>query len=200
MAASNSHILFCFCNLIIAILLLGSSKPSSEEKNTNLDSHIFKRRESLGTSKPKCCKSMNLDFKVKTMDTTCVSSSQELCKFQLYNSSTMIENFHQGTNFQNDTTKVAKGQRATQRISHSRRVQGRAARKGCDTTKVAIAKNGSTDRKMHLAKMRKEINANNFEKCDDKEEDELRRRIEEFIEKVNRGWRAEKLGICYQSQ
>ncbi|KAL0371618.1 UNVERIFIED_CONTAM: hypothetical protein Scaly_0843400 [Sesamum calycinum] len=30
LAASNSLAVFCFCNLIIAILLVGSSKPSSQ--------------------------------------------------------------------------------------------------------------------------------------------------------------------------
>ncbi|KAK9147568.1 hypothetical protein Scep_006325 [Stephania cephalantha] len=37
---------------------------------------------------------------------------------------------------------------------------------------------------------------------ENEDEDELRRRIEEFIEKVNKGWREEKLGIaspCLQS-
>lgn len=62
-----------------------------------------------------------------------------------------------------------------------------------------MLKNGSTDRKMHLGKMRKEINATNFEKSDDKEEDELRRRTEDFIEKMNKCWRAEKLRTFYLS-
>ncbi|KAK4736670.1 hypothetical protein R3W88_000367 [Solanum pinnatisectum] len=56
------------------------------------------------------------------------------------------------------------------------------------------------DTKMYLAKTIKETNDNNFEKSDEKEEDELRKRIEDFIAKINKGWRAEKLGICYQSQ
>ena len=30
LAASNSHFIFCFCNLIIVILLVGGSKPASE--------------------------------------------------------------------------------------------------------------------------------------------------------------------------
>lgn len=31
---------------------------------------------------------------------------------------------------------------------------------------------------------------------DDEDEDELRKRVEEFIEKTNRGWREEKMNIC----
>ncbi|CAA0809543.1 Unknown protein [Striga hermonthica] len=34
LAASNSHAVFCFCNLIIAIILIGSSKPSSQFDET----------------------------------------------------------------------------------------------------------------------------------------------------------------------
>lgn len=93
---------------------------------------------------------MNLDFGVKKMDTTFVSSSQELCKFQVYNSSPMIEKSHQNINFQSeivegdsschDTTKVTKGQPGGQGISCPCRVKGRAAPKRCDKTKVAIAK------------------------------------------------------------
>ncbi|XWS61042.1 hypothetical protein CRYUN_Cryun07bG0091700 [Craigia yunnanensis] len=44
---------------------------------------------------------------------------------------------------------------------------------------------------------RNDCNANNIENTDkdDEGDDELRRRVEEFIAKVNREWKAEKLGM-----
>jgi hypothetical protein len=37
--------------------------------------------------------------------------------------------------------------------------------------------------------------SNNKDENDDDDDDELRRRVEEFIEKVNKGWKAELLGL-----
>uniref|UniRef100_M1DH79 Uncharacterized protein n=1 Tax=Solanum tuberosum TaxID=4113 RepID=M1DH79_SOLTU len=69
----------------------------------------------------------------------------------------------------------------------------------CENVEEASA-NGTIERTMHLAKMKKKASVNSFEKSDEKEEDELRKKIEDFIEKINRDWREEKLRICYQSQ
>ncbi|XP_022774488.1 uncharacterized protein LOC111316690 [Durio zibethinus] len=42
------------------------------------------------------------------------------------------------------------------------------------------------------------FDANNTEDADE-DDDELRRRVEEFIAKVNREWRAEKLGLSFSA-
>ena len=49
----------------------------------------------------------------------------------------------------------------------------------------------------HNRENRNGCNANNTDDADEDDEggDELRRRVEEFIAKVNREWRAEKLGM-----
>lgn len=42
LAASNSLTVFCFCNLIIVVLLVGSSKPISSQPNDIIDANKFK--------------------------------------------------------------------------------------------------------------------------------------------------------------
>nr|XP_033515516.1 uncharacterized protein LOC108947473 [Nicotiana tomentosiformis] len=196
MAASNSHIIFCFCNFIIAILLLGGFQPSSEDNNTNLDHSMSKRKEALGTPKPKRFqKGMNLDCEIRKMDNT----SQEIHTFSVSShtsSREVLRNIKQDNKSEayDDAARFHYYGCANIKQSHRQATIFQS-----ENVEEASA-NGTIDRTICLEITKKETNVNNFEKCDEKEEDELRKRIEDFIEKVNRGWRAEKLGICYQSQ
>lgn len=277
-ASSNSHIIFCFCNFIIAILLVSGFQSSSQDNITNiLDHDTSKRKQAQGSPKAtQFHKGMNgLDYQVRKMD-TCVTS-QEMQIFSISSDTSTIEvlrninqdnksgaydvdarsqyhepaNFnlslHRETNFKcenveevntNDTIDRKIDTRVTSEEMHTVSVSSdvstmevlkevnqdnkneahddvaRFQHHKSDNDKQSIHQDTSfkyenveeanahitIDKKMYLAKTRKETNDNNFEKSDEKEEDELRKRIEDFIEKINEGWRAEKLGICYQSQ
>ncbi|KAF3631671.1 hypothetical protein FXO38_26554 [Capsicum annuum] len=275
-ASSNSHIIFCFCNFIIAILLLSGFQSSPEDNTTNLDHDMTKRKEAQGNPKAKQFhKDMNLHYEVSKMG-TCVTSQEMqtfstssdtstikvLCdisqdnKYGAYNNAARLQyhefvNFkqshHQYTGFEcenieeantngtidrqmdtcvrseemhtfpalSDTSIIKVSRDINQekrngayddvaRFQHHESTSGKQSHHQdtsfkCENVEKASA-NVTIDTKMYLAQTRKEIDDNDFEKSDEKEEDELRKRIEDFIEKINRGWRAEKLGICYQSQ
>uniref|UniRef100_A0A5B7BT06 Putative histone acetyltransferase GCN5-like n=1 Tax=Davidia involucrata TaxID=16924 RepID=A0A5B7BT06_DAVIN len=109
LAASNSLIIFCFCNLIIVILLLGGSKPTS-----HFDQH--------SASPPPTVANRN---KINDIKGTSVRSSSD-------------------------------------------------------------KKNASTS-------VSEASNVNDEEVNENEEDDELRKRVEDFINKINRGWKAEKL-------
>ncbi|CAL5364258.1 unnamed protein product [Camellia sinensis] len=120
LAASNSLVVFCFCNLIIGILLVGGSKPASEYGQESpipppIVSHRNKNSDIEGTI-TRC--SLNND-----------------------NGSTMVSEL---------------------------------------SAEKAMVDEEKGDK-----------NEEGEEEDDD--DDELRRRVEEFIDKINRGWKAEKL-------
>ncbi|KAL3347468.1 hypothetical protein AABB24_021242 [Solanum stoloniferum] len=279
-ASSNSHIIFCFCNFIIAILLVSGFQSSSQDNTTNiLDHDMSKRKQAQGNPKAKQFhKGMNdLYYQVKKMD-TCVTS-QEMQTFLVSSDTSIIEvlrnvnqdnkigaydidtrsQYHESANFNlslhretsfkcenveevsaDDTIDSKMDTHVTSEEMHTFSVssdvsiikvlkevnqdnkseaydngarfqhhesdndkqsphQDTSFNFKCENVEVANA-NITIDTKMYLPKTRKEMNNNNFEKSDEKEEDELRKRIEDFIEKINKGWRAEKLGIYYQSQ
>lgn len=121
LAASNSLVVFCFCNLLIGILLVASSKSSSQFNEAETDPL---------------------------------------------------------PNIDNESNKVVTG------IGN-----GSCS---CESQKV-----GETDSKyvcITMADGDEEKQDEGEEEEDDYyEDDELTRRVEEFIEKINRGWRDEKL-------
>ncbi|KAI3458260.1 hypothetical protein Pfo_014923 [Paulownia fortunei] len=118
LAASNSLAVFCFCNLIIAILLVGSSRPSSQfdEVKPNAFPTIV-NDDNFKKNTVSSCEKANALIETEEENVSCVSID-------------MVDN-------EEETPDV--------------------------------------------------------EEEDDVDDDELRRRVEEFIEKINRGWRAEKL-------
>ncbi|KAG5628912.1 hypothetical protein H5410_000629 [Solanum commersonii] len=157
-----------------------------------MNSQISKKRESLGTSKPK-----HLDFGVTEMD-TCVTS-QEMQMYSILKDTSTIEvlqdvNQDNRSGAYDNTARFQYYESANCKQSHHQDTSFK-----CENVEEANA-NGTIERAMHLAKMKKKASVNIFEKSDEKEEDELRKRIEDFIEKINRGWREEKLRVCYQSQ
>lgn len=265
MASSNSHIIFCLCNFIIAILLLSGFQSSSQDNTTNILDHDMSKRKGQGNSKAKQFhKGMNdIDYHVGKMD-TCVTSQQmqtfsissdistieairdinqdnkkvmydnAVC-VQYYESVYSKQSHHQETSFKfenvetvsiNDTVgrktdtraileeievlgevnqnKKSEAYHDVDRFQHYESGNYKQSLNEdmsykCENAEEANA-NITIDTKMNLAKAREETNNYNFEKSDEKEDNELRKRIEDFIEKVNKGWRAEKLGIYYQSQ
>ena len=114
LAASNSHFIFCFCNLIIVILLVGGSKPASEFAQDSPVHH------------PKVAQRNKND--VEGSITTSIEAM----------------------------------------------VVEEKENKGIKTSIEAMVV--------------EEKENNNVD-----EDDELRRRVEQFIDKINKGWKAEKL-------
>ncbi|KAH0724467.1 hypothetical protein KY285_000293 [Solanum tuberosum] len=253
MASSNSHIIFCFCNFIVAILLVSGFQSSSQDDTTNiLDHDMSKRKQAQGNSKAtQFHKGMNDTSTVEVLGDINQANKSEAYSnvscVQYQESIYFKESHHQETSFKfenvdrasaNGTidrkmnTHVTSEEMNTFSVSsnistieilrevnqdnkseaynnvarfqhHESTNRKQSLRQDtsfkCENVEGASA-NITIDTKMYLAKSRKETNDNNFEKSDVKEEDELRKRIEDFIEKINKGWRAEKLGICYQSQ
>ncbi|MCD7446064.1 hypothetical protein HAX54_031547 [Datura stramonium] len=252
MASSNSHIVFCFCNFIIAILLL-----SGFQSSTNLGHDMSKRKEAQGNSKKarQFHKGMNFDYEVRKMG-TCVTL-QEMRTFNSVLSDTSIREVLRNVNQDNKSGAYEDAARSQHHeFANFERSHYLDTSFKCENVEGANA-NDTIDREMDtrvtsIRKVLRDINQDNkngaydgaarfqhhesenckqshhqdtsfergniegasanytidtkmyyedkFEKSDEKEEDELRKRIEDFIEKINRGWRAEKLGICYQSQ
>lgn len=120
LAASNSLMVFCFFNLIIAILLVGSSKPNSQ----------------LNDQKPKLNPSIVNDDNINR------------------NSVSWCENV--------SSTLVEAGEVSSVSIT------------------MTDSDNGIPD-------------DDEEEKEKEEDDDDLKRRVEEFIEKINKGWRAEKV-------
>lgn len=236
-ASSNSHILFCFCNLIIAILLLGSSKTSSKENNNTICSQLSKKRKSLGTSRTKhldcdtCIKSQEMQRFSILRDTSTLEVHRDINQddksdaydnvvhVQYYEFANRKQYHHQDTSFKCENVKVHRDinqdtkSGAYDNVAHVQYYESANHKQyhhqdtsfKCENVEKVSA-NGTVDRNIsidktkHLAKMNKKGCVNSFDQSDEKEEDELRKRIEDFIEKINRGWREEKLRMCYQSQ
>lgn len=143
LAASNSHAVFCFFNLIIAILVVGSSKSTSQ----------------FNEKKPDPCHSFAYENKDSTNMKNVSSSSEKEKK--------LVETDEDEASFVSITT-VNDEERSLVEEEEE------AEASFVSITAVNINEEISRD-----------------EEEDD--DDELRRRIEEFIEKVNKGWRVEKL-------
>ncbi|KAJ8529062.1 hypothetical protein K7X08_035897 [Anisodus acutangulus] len=175
---------FAGAPVVEAILLLSGFQSSTEYNTTNLDHDMSKGKEAQGTPKAKQLhKGTNVDYETTKMD-TCVTS-KEMHTFSVLNDTSTIWDINQDnkSGAYDDVAHFQYNKSANQDTTFKRENVGGASA------------NGTIDRKMYLAK----TDDNNFEKIsDEKEEDELRRRVEDFIEKINRGWRVEKLGICYQ--
>lgn len=257
-ASSNSHIIFCLCNFIIAIILLSGFQSSSQDDNTNniLDHDISKRKQAQGNPKAtQFYKGMNdLDYQVRKMD-TCVTS-QEMQTFSISSDTPIIEiprdinqdkkseayyvdascQYHETADFNSSHYRETNSKsenieidtkmdtRATSKEMHTIFISTKKVLKEVNQDNKSEAYNDAArlpstqslyqdtnfkgenveetsahdtnDTKIYLAKTKKE----NFEENNEEKEDELRKRIEDFIEKINEGWRAEKLGIFYQSQ
>ncbi|KAL7253880.1 hypothetical protein ACSBR1_008258 [Camellia fascicularis] len=118
LAASNSLVVFCFCNLIIGILLVGGSKPASE----------FGQESPIPPPIP--------SHRTKNSD---IEGTITRCSLNNDNASTIVSELS--------------------------------------------AEKAMVD----------EEKGEEEEEDDDDDDDELRRRVEEFIDKINRGWKAEKL-------
>ncbi|KAL3524189.1 hypothetical protein ACH5RR_017023 [Cinchona calisaya] len=118
-ASTNSLVAFCFCNLIIVILLVSSSKPISDVDE----------------------ESVIVENRIKSY-TTCKSYTK-----------------------MNEVSK--------------------------DVKEAAI--NNVEESPDHHHHEEEEEEEESQDCCEEANDDELRRRVEEFIEKVNRGWKAEKL-------
>ncbi|KAF5959888.1 hypothetical protein HYC85_001097 [Camellia sinensis] len=120
LAASNSLVVFCFCNLIIGILLVGGSKPTSEfGQESPIPPPIVSHRN-------------------KNSD---IEGTITRCSLNNDNGSTMVSEL---------------------------------------SAEKAMVDEEKGDEEEE-------------EEEDDDDDDELRRRVEEFIDKINRGWKAEKL-------
>lgn len=82
-AASNSLVAFCFCNLIIAILLVGSSKPSSnitvrdQQNPTAPPGTADKRDQGIPDDSFSSCRSLNVIGEPKHVSVPAESSSVE---------------------------------------------------------------------------------------------------------------------------
>ncbi|KAG5628910.1 hypothetical protein H5410_000627 [Solanum commersonii] len=201
----------------VAILLVSGFQSSSQDDTTNiLDHDISKRKQAQGNSKAtQFHKGMNDTLTIEVfgdinqanknganangrkMDTHV--TSEEMHTFSVSSDISIIE-----------VLKEVNQDNKNEAYNHAAHFQHLESGNGkqclhqdtnfkCENVEGANA-NITIDTKMYLAKTSKETNDNNFEKSDEKEEDELRKRIEDFIEKINKGWRAEKLGIFYQSQ
>ncbi|XP_058205237.1 uncharacterized protein LOC131319125 [Rhododendron vialii] len=121
LAASNSLVVFCFCNLIIAVLLVGGSKPGSE----------FGDQDSCGIPTPTF-------------------------------------------NFRSRGDEVEGGLETTRSVPDKHNALSTGVSEACDHEKATVD----------------EVKENVEDGDDD---DELRRRVEEFIDKINKGWKAERL-------
>lgn len=124
LAASNSLAVFCFCNLIIAVLLVGSSKPTPQFDQVVKPINAFPIN--------------NDEFKKNR-----VSSSPEKAK--------------------DDLVQIEEEEEEEEKVSSA--------------VSIDMVENGDETP----------------DQDDDNDDDELRKRVEEFIEKTNRGWRAEKM-------
>ncbi|KAF7148134.1 hypothetical protein RHSIM_Rhsim03G0171400 [Rhododendron simsii] len=121
LAASNSLVIFCFCNLIIAVLLVGGSKPGSE----------FGGQDSCGIPTPTFT-------------------------------------------FRSRGDEVEGGLETTRSVLDKHNASSTGVSEACDDEKATV-----------------DEEKENVDDVDD--DDELRRRVEEFIDKINKGWKAEKL-------
>ncbi|XP_047329486.1 uncharacterized protein LOC124932845 [Impatiens glandulifera] len=139
LAASNSHILFCFCNLIIAILLIGT-KP------------VFSFHRQVTNPPP-------------------VFTVNEGSHYMVDNDMSII-----GTPIITQNAMVDDGDHETADVDD-----------GDDKQNVSIVN------KEHTREDDDEEEEEMMEE-EDCEGDELRRRVEEFINKTNKAWEAEKLG------
>lgn len=142
LAASNSHAVFCFFNLIIAILVVGSSKSTSQ----------------YNEKKPDPCHSFAHENKDST-NMKNASSSSEIEK-KLVKTDEDEASFVSITTVNDEERSLVEEEEA-------------------EASFVSIT----------TVNINEEISRDEEEDDDD----ELRRRIEEFIEKVNKGWRVEKL-------
>lgn len=137
-AASNSLLVFCFCNLIIMFLLVLSSNSSSEvddeEKPNNQSLPSIVRRDQEN--------SISFDINAESESPVAITEAAALLQ---------------------------------------KNVEAPAA-ESIETSTVSIT-----------------VIDDCGENSEDEEEDddELRRKVEEFIEKVNRGWKEEKLRTSY---
>lgn len=132
-AASNSLLVFCFCNLIIVIIVMGS-KPGS----------YFEQESEIPVS-------MSSSYKYNRNNANCKQVDDAKCK-------------------QEEGTLVNPSDTVFSKVSSN-------AKKELAT---------ASDEKDSIIS-----HHNDSKKCDN--DDELRRRAEEFIEKMNKGWRAELL-------
>lgn len=131
-AASNSLLVFCFCNLIIVMIVMGSKPGSYVEKESEIPVSMVTSSNKY-TRNNANCKQVD-DAKCKQEEGTVVNPSDTV--------------FSQ-------VSSNAKKELAT-----------------------------ASDEKDSIIS-----HDNDSKKCDN--DDELRRRAEEFIEKMNKGWRAE---------
>ncbi|KAF5731098.1 hypothetical protein HS088_TW19G00702 [Tripterygium wilfordii] len=132
-AASNSLVIFCFCNLIIVMIIAGS-KPSS-----NFD----RERE----------------IPLLTIDRTCTDSKQ---------GTTM-----DGNKMLKDTSESSTTQEAPNKYGEEMERDVGHFSSNQEASPIEDVEENSKD--------------------DSNGDDELRRRVEEFIDKVNKGWKAELL-------
>ncbi|KAL6509465.1 hypothetical protein OROGR_022775 [Orobanche gracilis] len=142
-SASNSLAVFCFCNLIVAVLLLaGSSKPSIPPSDeTERDNNSNCRSDFLNTVD---------DGRFETIDV--VYSSFE-------------------------------GNASTRNDLFENEEEGKVTSMIIDMV-VDDTEDDDDDEREE----------------DEEDDDELRKRVEDFIEKINRGWRAEKIRTCSLGQ
>ncbi|TMW92558.1 hypothetical protein EJD97_012874 [Solanum chilense] len=239
MVSSNSHIIFCFCNFIIVILLVSGFQSSSQDNTINiLDHDMSKRKQAQCNLKAKQIhKGMNdLDYQVREMD-TCVTSSQEMQIFSISSDTSTIKvlrdinqdnrsgaygvdvrsQYHESANFnlsrhRETSFKCENVEDVSDREmdTHVTSEEMHAFSASSDISTIEVLKEVNHDNKNEAyddaahfqhhesANCEKSLHQDTNFKCENKEDDELRKRIEDFIEKINKGWRAEKLGICYQ--
>ncbi|CAI9774990.1 unnamed protein product [Fraxinus pennsylvanica] len=143
LAASNSHAVFCFCNLIIAILVVGSSMSASQ----------------CNEEKPYPCHSFPYENKDSTNMKNAASSSMKAKK--------LVETDEDEASSISITS-----------VNNEER------------TWVEEEEEEEASSSVGITMVNDEEKSRDEEQDDD---DELRRRVEEFIEKVNKGWMDEKL-------
>ncbi|XP_073316187.1 uncharacterized protein [Primulina huaijiensis] len=151
LAASNSFAVFCFCNLIIGIILVsGSSKPN--------ESSPFLSDENL---KKDDASSSDDSIKVNKEDRlSSVGMADESRPFLITRNDEIFEK-----------NVVSSSEKANE----------------------SMKSNHDDEKLWSVSIAMDDIIIEEESDADKEEDDELRERIEEFIAKINRGWRDEKL-------
>ncbi|KAF8006451.1 hypothetical protein BT93_K0674 [Corymbia citriodora subsp. variegata] len=181
-AASSSFAAFCFCNLLIVIILM-SPKPSSNfDERSGLHLTVVTHNSVMDEQR--------IDIEQPPEDEETMPEAMELC---------VCENVEkEGSGYNSE----GEGDEVTELcVCENVEKEGRS-----------YNSEGEGDEVMELCvceKLEKEGGSYNSEGEDgdeddgmstNEDDDEFRRRIEAFIDKVNREWKAERLRTHYQSE
>ncbi|PWA37652.1 hypothetical protein CTI12_AA588270 [Artemisia annua] len=167
-AATNPHFIFLFCNVIIVILILVSLEPNSNSTYEHTPTPIPPPQQPLPAKE-------NKSFKSATQ----TKPPQECTNNVLINTQTKPLQ-ECTTNVLTDTQEKPPQECTTSVLidTQTKPLQERTTNVFIDVEKVSYDCNLSVE-----------------EDNEESHDDELRRRVEEFIDKINKGWKAEKLSL-----